>query len=98
MMNGCDFLIIGGGIAGASLGFRLSEHGKVTILEAEDQPGYHSSGRSATHFNISLGKRAARVLTHLSRSFFLDPPPGFAEHPLWSARATLTVANAERIP
>ncbi|HWK76053.1 MAG TPA: FAD-dependent oxidoreductase [Povalibacter sp.] len=97
-MNGCDFLIVGGGIAGASLGFRLSEHGKVTILEAEAQPGYHSSGRSATHFNISLGKRAARVLTHLSRSFFLDPPPGFAEHPLWGARATLTVANAERVP
>lgn len=97
-MSDCDFLIVGGGIAGASLGFRLSGHGRVIVLEAEAQSGYHSSGRSATNFNVSLGKHVARMLTHLSRSFFLEPPAGFAEHPLAGARATMTVANAEQIP
>jgi D-arginine dehydrogenase len=97
-MSDCDFLIIGGGVAGASIGFRLSEHGRVVILEGEQQPGYHSSGRSATHFNVALGKRVPRVLTHLSREFFLDPPAGFSDQPLGSARGTLTVANTEQIP
>jgi D-arginine dehydrogenase len=84
-MTGCDFLIIGGGIAGASIAYRLSEHGRVVILEAEPQAGYHSSGRSA------------RVLTHLSRSFFLTPPEGFAQYPLTAARPTLTVASDDCI-
>ena len=42
-----DFLIIGGGIAGASLGYWLAPHGRTVLLEREDQPGYHATGRSA---------------------------------------------------
>jgi D-arginine dehydrogenase len=45
-----DFLIIGAGIAGASLGSELARHGSVTVLEQESQPGYHSTGRSAALF------------------------------------------------
>ncbi|NVO54301.1 FAD-binding oxidoreductase [Rhodobacteraceae bacterium B1Z28] len=50
-----DFLIIGGGIAGLSAGARLSRHGTVTVLEAEDALGYHASGRSAALFEQSYG-------------------------------------------
>jgi D-arginine dehydrogenase len=39
--------IIGGGIAGISCGARAAADFQVTVLEAELQPGYHSSGRSA---------------------------------------------------
>ncbi len=39
--------VIGGGMAGVSVAARASEHFQVTVLEAESQPGYHSSGRSA---------------------------------------------------
>lgn len=39
--------IIGGGIAGLSCGARAVDDFHVTVLEAEMQPGYHSSGRSA---------------------------------------------------
>ncbi len=39
--------MIGGGIAGISLGARAADHFQVTVLEAESQPAYHSSGRSA---------------------------------------------------
>ena len=42
-----DFLILGGGMVGASAGFFLADHGSVTILEKEDSLGYHSTGRSA---------------------------------------------------
>ena len=42
-----DFIIIGGGIAGASTGYWLSPHGRVVVLERESHPAYHSTGRSA---------------------------------------------------
>ena len=46
-MASVDFLIVGGGIAGASVGFWLSRYGSVLLLEREEHPGYHSTGRSA---------------------------------------------------
>ena len=46
-MTSCDFLIIGGGIAGASAAFELAAFGSVVLVERESQPGYHSTGRSA---------------------------------------------------
>ena len=42
-----DVLIAGAGIAGSSLAFELAAHRSVILLEAEAQPGYHSTGRSA---------------------------------------------------
>ncbi|MFW6093362.1 MAG: NAD(P)/FAD-dependent oxidoreductase [Pseudomonadota bacterium] len=40
-------VIVGGGVAGLSCGARAATDFDVTVLEAELQPGYHSSGRSA---------------------------------------------------
>ena len=74
-----DILIIGGGIAGLSAAANLSEHAHVTLLEAEGQIGFHSSGRSATMLHYALGDRLVRALTLASRSFFDDPPDDFAE-------------------
>lgn len=74
-----DILVIGGGIAGLSAAAELSKRAKVTVLEAEEQIGYHSSGRSATMVHYALGDRLVRALTLASRQFFQDPPSGFAE-------------------
>ena len=46
-MQQADFLIIGAGIAGASTAYWLAPHARVTVLEREQLPGYHSTGRSA---------------------------------------------------
>src|SRR4030095_7849362 len=46
-MERTDVLIIGGGIAGASLGARLAGRVSVTIVEAEELCGRHATGRSA---------------------------------------------------
>ncbi|MFZ8941808.1 MAG: FAD-dependent oxidoreductase, partial [Gemmobacter sp.] len=43
----CDFLIIGGGIAGISAAAALAPCGRVVVLEAEAELAYHASGRSA---------------------------------------------------
>jgi len=50
-----DILIIGGGVAGLSAAAALAEHAKVMVLEAEEQVGFHSSGRSAALLHYALG-------------------------------------------
>jgi D-arginine dehydrogenase len=91
-----DFIIIGGGIAGASMAYWLAPHARVIILERESQPGYHTTGRSAALFMESYGTAQVRALTMASRAFFELPPPGFAEHPLLSPRGALFVATGEQ--
>jgi D-arginine dehydrogenase len=77
-----DILVIGGGIAGLSAAAALSRHARVAVLEAEEQVGYHSSGRSATMVHYALGDRLVRALTLASRPFFENPPEGFTDVPL----------------
>ncbi len=88
-----DFLVIGGGIAGASMGYWLAPHGRVLLLEREAQPGYHSTGRSAALFAQTYGTPQVRALTMASRAFFDAPPDGFAERPLLAPRGFLMVAG-----
>ncbi|QQX88382.1 FAD-binding oxidoreductase [Cupriavidus necator] len=88
-----DYLIIGGGIAGASVAYWLAPHGRVILLEREAQPGYHSTGRSAALFMESYGTTQVRALTMASRAFLQDPPPGFASHPLLTPRGALMIAG-----
>lgn len=88
-----DFIVIGGGIAGASVAWHLAPWGRVIVLERESQPGYHSTGRSAALFAESYGSAQVRALAMASRAFLECPPPGFAEHPLLAARGALLVAT-----
>lgn len=94
-MANSDILIIGGGIAGLSAAAALSPHAKVTVLEAEEQIGFHSSGRSATMLHYALGDRLIRALTLASRSFFDDPPEHFREVPLGRRTPVLVHAREE---
>lgn len=50
-----DFAIIGAGMAGASLAAELAPHANVLVLEGEDAPGYHSTGRSAAFWEECYG-------------------------------------------
>lgn len=88
-----DFAVIGAGIAGASLAFHLAGRARVIVLERESQPGYHSTGRSAAMFMESYGTPAIQALTRASRSFYEQPPEGFAAHPLLTPRGVLYIAS-----
>ena len=88
-MHEFDVAIIGAGIAGASLGWRLAGQRHVIVLEQESQPGYHTTGRSAAMFMESYGPPMVRALTRASRPFYESPPTGFAEHPLLHPRGAL---------
>ena len=95
-MESVDFLIVGGGIAGASIGYWLAREGRVRLLERESQPGYHSTGRSAALFWEGYGTPQVRALTCASRRFLSAPPAGFGEHPVLTPRGALIVATRER--
>ncbi len=83
-----DFAIVGAGIAGASLAAGLASRGSVLLIEGEDRPGYHSTGRSAAFWTESYGGELVQPLT--SGSF------GFLEqHGLLSDRGGLTLARAD---
>jgi D-arginine dehydrogenase len=70
-----DVVVIGAGIAGASVAHFLAPHARVALLERESQPGYHSTGRSAAVFAPSYGPPQVRALTRASRRY-LDALPG----------------------
>lgn len=70
-------LVIGGGIAGLSIAARVSPHFDVTVVEAEFQPGYHSSGRSAAVYHKPFENDVVHRLSLASESFFKEPPRGF---------------------
>ncbi|WPH22048.1 NAD(P)/FAD-dependent oxidoreductase [Variovorax paradoxus] len=93
-----DYLVIGGGIAGASVAHWLAPHARVILLEREAQPGYHSTGRSAALFMESYGTAQVRALTMASRAFLEHPPEGFSEHPLLTPRGAMMVASTEHLP
>ena len=93
-----DFVIIGGGIAGASLAYRLAGQASILVLERESQPGYHATGRSAAMFMEAYGTPQIQALTRASRAFYEQPPAGFTEHPLLEPRGCLYIASPDQQP
>jgi len=92
--SNADIIVIGGGIAGASIAAHLAAHAKVRLLEMEARPGYHSTGRSAAVFASTYGNSTVRALTCVSRSFFFAPPTGFCSTSLVKPRLVLILANS----
>jgi D-arginine dehydrogenase len=90
---GADFIVVGAGIAGASVAYELSAKGTVILLEMESSPGYHSTGRSAAVMSENYGPALWSRLVTASRSFLEAPPDGFAEVPLVAPRGALFLAR-----
>jgi D-arginine dehydrogenase len=92
-----DFMVIGAGIAGASLAYELAPFGSVCLVEAESRPGYHATGRSAALFAPSYGGAEIRALTRASAAFMRAPPAGFSDSPLLAPRGCLYVARRDQL-
>ena len=93
-----DFVIVGAGIAGASVAAALATRGSVAVLETEEHAGYHTTGRSAALYSAIYGNAAIRALTRASRDFLFAPPGDFAPHPLVASRPTLYFARQDQLP
>lgn len=94
-MNNYDVIVIGGGIAGVSIGYELSRDRRVCLLEMESTLAFHTTGRSAATFLETYGGPEIRALTTGSRAFFENPPDAF-ESALMSPRPLLQFAKMGR--
>ncbi len=93
-----DIAIIGAGIAGASLGWALLDRApqlKLVLLEAEEAPGYHTTGRSAAFYAETYGGPDVQPLTTASKAFFQSPPKGFSETAILAPRGALHIRHAD---
>jgi D-arginine dehydrogenase len=95
-MTNCDFLVVGAGMAGASAAYELAGLGSVILIEREDVPGYHTTGRSAAVFTEAYGNREIRGLTTASRAFYDAPPEGFGKDPLLTPRGGLFIGREDQ--
>ena len=97
-----DIAIIGGGVAGISLAWAMAEGAaargaqRLLVLEAEDAPGYHASGRSAALFSETYGNDLVRALSSASGAVFREPPEDFADYALTRPRGALHLGTADQ--
>jgi len=87
-----DAIVIGGGMAGVSIGYELAGDRSVGLLENETSLAFHTTGRSAATFLESYGGPEIRALTTASRSF-LENPPDIFEAAILSPLAMLWVGR-----
>lgn len=83
-----DVAIVGAGMAGASLAAALAPHCSVLLVEAEEHPGYHSTGRSAAFWSESYGGPLVQPLTSASG-------PWLAERGFLRPRGALHIAGPD---
>jgi D-arginine dehydrogenase len=89
-----DTVVIGAGIAGLSVAWRLAATQQVVVVETESQPATHATGRSAAMLNVTSGPPEVCALARDSAAFLADPPQGFAAGSLLSPRGLLWVGGA----
>lgn len=91
-----DVLIVGGGIAGLSLGSALAGRTGVLVVEAEQSLGYHTSSRSARQLIPSYGPEVIQDLTirtlALIRALEVHLP-----EPVLTPRSFLLVGDEESV-
>ncbi|WP_336959302.1 FAD-dependent oxidoreductase [Sphingobium aquiterrae] len=93
-----DILVVGAGIAGASLAAELAAHASVLMIEAEDAPGRHATGRSVAFWSETYGGPGIQPLSVASRPFLARPDPAFSEQSFLLPRGELHIGRAEDEP
>src|SRR4051812_30094145 len=92
-MSDFDVIIVGGGIAGASLGAALGDRRRTLIVEAEEQCGYHTTGRSAAFWLAHYGGPEVMPLT-LASGPLLEQGWPTGERSWLRRRGAITIARA----
>lgn len=96
MATNFDIIIIGGGIAGFGVAAYLDNGERVLVLEKEDFPGVHATGRSAALFSETYGSPPIRALSRASRPFLTEPPGAFELASPLHPRGVLYIASVDQ--
>jgi D-arginine dehydrogenase len=91
-MSDFDLIIVGGGIAGASLGAAIADRRRTLIVEAEDRCGYHTTGRSAAFWLAHYGGPQVMPLT-LASGLLLEEGWPTGERSWLRRRGSITIAR-----
>jgi len=91
-------LVVGGGMAGVSIGYELAARAEVLLAEQEPRLAYHTTGRSAAMYLQSYGNRVVRALTVASAGDFDELRERFQTVPLLIPKPLLWTADAEARP
>lgn len=91
-----DIIVIGAGMAGASVAAELSKSARVALIERESQPGYHTTGRSAALFTMAYGPEPIRALSRASHAFYRGEGPGNPPADLIHPRGVLFIARPDQ--
>src|SRR3546814_18581426 len=70
-------------------------HRRVTIIEAEDAPGRHATGRSAAFWHETYGGAQIQPLSIASFDSLARPAADLAERSFLSPRVALTIGRIE---
>src|SRR6476469_9057007 len=92
-MSHFDTVVVGGGIAGSSLGAGIAAQRRTLIIEAESQCGYHATGRSAAFWLESYGGPKVARLSAASRAFLDRPPESFADQGFLRTRGDVHISR-----
>lgn len=90
-------IIVGAGIAGASIAYFLRDRAQVIIMDKEEFPGIHATGRSAAVYYPPHGSPLTQLLSRASRDFLGKPPDGFVEGPILRSRQLLCIAREDQL-
>jgi len=91
--------VVGGGIAGATAAYHLlkaDDSLEIILVEAEDQLGYHTTGRSAALLLENDGTESTRSIAKASVDFLLNPPEGLTENVFVIPRDVMHIATVEQ--
>lgn len=91
MADHFDVAIVGAGMAGASLAAEIGPKYRIIMLEAEERPGYHATGRSAAFWEECYGGPDIVPLTSASG-------PWLQERGFLAKRGALYLAREEDEP
>ena len=96
-LDAAKFVIIGAGLAGMATAYRLALRGetRVVVLEKEQFPGMHSSGRNAAMIRQVVGDRDILKLASMGAEFFNGRAKGWQAPPPFRRNGSLLVASGK---
>lgn len=92
-----DVVVVGAGIAGLAAAAELAPDASVRVLEMEQTPAHHATGRSAALYIPTYGPAQVQALTRASRPWLTSNAEGRATSDLLTSREVMYVSGQQHV-